>query len=53
MQDHHRIEDWDTMEDFTAQDIWDTADYTAHLHRLKQRIQQRGDRFIECPTLLR
>ena len=48
----NRIEDWGTMDDFTAQDIWDTADYRAHLHRLKQRIQQRGDRFIECPTLL-
>jgi len=49
----NKIEDWGTMDDFTTQDIWNTEDYTGHLDKLKQRIEQRGDRFIECPTLLK
>jgi MoaA/NifB/PqqE/SkfB family radical SAM enzyme len=49
----NRIEDWGTMDDFSTQDIWETTDYNVHLDRLKQRIKQRGDRFIECPTLLK
>ena len=49
----NKIEDWGTMDDFSTQDIWNTADYFGHLDKLKQRIKQRGDRFIECPTLLK
>jgi wyosine [tRNA(Phe)-imidazoG37] synthetase (radical SAM superfamily) len=49
----NKIEDWGTMEDFTAQDIWSTKEYMEELDKVRTRRQQRGDRFIECPTLLK
>ena len=48
----NRIQDWGTMADFHTQDIWDTPDYRSHLNDLVERIQNRNDRFIECPTLI-
>ena len=48
----NKIEDWGTMDDFRTQDIFKTADYQHQLNGLVQRIQQRDDRFIECPTLI-
>jgi len=49
----NRIQDWGTMQDFTAQDIWDTSDYKEQLSKVVQRIHERNnDRFIECPTLI-
>ena len=49
----NKIEDWGTMDDFKSQDIWNTQEYMQQLDRLIERKQQRGDRFIECPTLLK
>ena len=49
----NKIEDWGTMDDFKSQDIWNTQEYIEQLDKVKQRKQQRGDRFIECPTLLK
>ena len=48
----NRIQDWGTMSDFESQDIWGSDSYRSHLERVIQRIQQRNDRFIECPTLI-
>mgnify|MGYP002343972820 CR=1 FL=1 len=49
----NKIEDWGTMDDFKSQDIWHSDDYTNQLDKVIQRMQQRDDRFIECPTLLK
>ena len=49
----NRIEDWGTMDDFQSQDIWSTKEYLHELDKVRHRRQQRGDRFIECPTLLK
>ena len=49
----NRIEDWGTMDDFQSQDIWSTKEYLDELDKVRHRRQQRGDRFIECPTLLK
>jgi len=49
----NKIEDWGTMDDFKSQDIWNTQEYMQQLDRVIERKQQRGDRFIECPTLLK
>ena len=49
----NKIEDWGTMDDFKSQDIWNTQEYIEQLDKVKHRKQQRGDRFIECPTLLK
>jgi MoaA/NifB/PqqE/SkfB family radical SAM enzyme len=49
----NRIEDWGTMDDFKSQDIWNTQEYMEQLDKVIQRKQQRGDRFIECPTLIK
>ena len=48
----NKIEDWGTMHDFGRQDIWRSSDYLKTLERVVQRIQNRNDRFIECPTLI-
>ena len=48
----NKIEDWGTIDDFRTQDIFKTTDYQNHLDGVMQRIQQRDDRFIECPTLI-
>jgi MoaA/NifB/PqqE/SkfB family radical SAM enzyme len=48
----NKIEDWGTMDDFGAQDIWNTAGYQEQLSKLIARIHKRNDRFIECPTLI-
>ena len=49
----NRIEDWGTMDDFRSQNIWSTKEYVDELDKVRHRRQQRGDRFIECPTLLK
>jgi len=49
----NKIEDWGTMDDFQSQSIWHNDDYKRELDKVKQRMRQRGDRFIECPTLLK
>ena len=49
----NRIEDWGTMDDFQSQEIWSTKEYLDELDKVRHRRQQRGDRFIECPTLLK
>jgi hypothetical protein len=41
------------MDDFQSQDIWSTKEYLDELDKVRHRRQQRGDRFIECPTLLK
>ena len=48
----NKIEDWGTMDDFTSQNVWNTDDYKSQLSKVMKRIQQRGDQFIECPTLI-
>jgi MoaA/NifB/PqqE/SkfB family radical SAM enzyme len=48
----NKIEDWSTMSDFKAQDIWNNHDYQMHLEKLLDRMHQRNDKFIECPTLI-
>lgn len=48
----NRIQDWGKMQNFDRQMIWDTPDYKAQLAKVINRIQARGDRFIECPTLV-
>lgn len=48
----NRIQDWGTMDDFNSQDIWQLEDFKRHLDRVIDRIHQRNDRFIECPTLI-
>ena len=48
----NKIEDWGTMDDFRTQDIFKTPDYQHQLDCVMKRIQQRNDRFIECPTLI-
>ena len=48
----NKIEDWGTSDDFQIQNIWGTKDYQQHLSKIKQKMQKRGDRFIECPTLI-
>jgi len=48
----NKIEDWGTMEDFHSQDIWGSGDYQNRLQKVIARIHDRGDRFIECPTLI-
>jgi len=48
----NRIQDWGTMEDFATQDIWHTPGFLEQLDGIVARIHQRGDRFIECPTLI-
>ena len=45
----NRIEDWNTMSDFKSQDIWHTQDYQRHLEKLRERMRQRQDDFIESP----
>ena len=49
----NKIEDWGTLEDFKSQDIWSTPEYIQQLDKIRARRQLRGDRFIECPTLLK
>jgi len=48
----NKIEDWGTTDDFHTQDIWRSPEYLRRLDGVRQRIWRRGDRFIECPTLL-
>lgn len=48
----NKIEDWGTNNDFQLQNIWATKNYQQHLSKIKQKMQKRGDRFIECPTLI-
>jgi len=48
----NKIEDWGTIDDFRTQDIFKTPEYQHQLDGVVQRIQQRDDRFIECPTLI-
>jgi len=48
----NRIQDWGTMPDFSSQAIWDTPEYQEQLAKVIARIQQRNDRFIECPNLI-
>ena len=48
----NKIEDWGTMDDFRSQDIWGSTDYQNRLEKVIGRIHTRGDRFIECPTLI-
>ena len=48
----NRIQDWGSMDDFDGQDIWQTPDYQEQLSKVISRIQERDDRFIECPTLI-
>ena len=48
----NKIEDWGTMDDFRSQDIWGSTDYQNRLEKVIGRIHDRGDRFIECPTLI-
>ena len=48
----NKIEDWGTMDDFKTQNIFETPDYKRQLDNVVQRIQNRDDRFIECPTLI-
>jgi len=48
----NKIQDWGVMDDFASQDIWQSHDYKKHLARVIQRIHERDDRFIECPTLI-
>jgi molybdenum cofactor biosynthesis enzyme MoaA len=48
----NKIEDWGTIDDFKTQDVFGTADYKKSFSKVLHKIQKRGDRFIECPTLL-
>jgi MoaA/NifB/PqqE/SkfB family radical SAM enzyme len=49
----NKIEDWGTIEDFEAQNIWHTHEYKEQLDKVIQRIRNsNNDRFIECPTLI-
>jgi MoaA/NifB/PqqE/SkfB family radical SAM enzyme len=49
----NKIEDWNTMDDFLSQDIWQTDAYKDQLDKVLKRIHDRNnDRFIECPTLI-
>ena len=48
----NKIEDWGTLDDFQTQNIWGSTDYQKQLERVINRIHQRKDRFIECPTLI-
>ena len=48
----NKIEDWGTSDDFNTQNIWGTPDYKLQLDKVLGRIQERSDRFIECPTLI-
>ena len=48
----NKVEDWGTMDDFRSQDIWGSTDYRNRLEKVIGRIRDRGDRFIECPTLI-
>jgi len=48
----NKIEDWGTIDDFKSQDIFGTKDYKKSFSKVLQKIQSRGDRLIECPTLL-
>jgi len=48
----NKVEDWGTSDDFEKQNIWDWQDYQQKLSKVRQRIEKRGDRFIECPTLI-
>lgn len=48
----NKIQDWGVMDDFASQDIWQSHDYKKYLSRVIQRIHERDDRFIECPTLI-
>ena len=48
----NRIQDWGTMKDFHRQDIWQEPHYLECLDRVRQRMRQRDDKFIQCPTLV-
>ena len=48
----NKIQDWGTIDDFGAQNIWNTPEYQEQLSNLISRIHKRNDRFIECPTLI-
>jgi MoaA/NifB/PqqE/SkfB family radical SAM enzyme len=48
----NKIQDWGTMDDFGAQNIWNSPEYQEQLSNLISRIHKRNDRFIECPTLI-
>jgi MoaA/NifB/PqqE/SkfB family radical SAM enzyme len=48
----NKIEDWGTIDDFKTQDVFGTADYKKSFSKVLHKIQKRGDRCIECPTLL-
>jgi len=48
----NKIQDWGTTDNFGTQDIWKSIEYQKSLREVIKRIHQRGDRFIECPTLI-
>jgi MoaA/NifB/PqqE/SkfB family radical SAM enzyme len=49
----NKIEDWGIMDDFPAQDIWQTSAYKNQLDQVVKRIHDlENDRFVECPTLI-
>ncbi len=48
----NRIEDWNTMENFQEQNIFQTIEYKKHLNRIINIVKNQEDRFVECPTLI-
>jgi len=48
----NRIEDWNTIENFQEQNIFQTPNYKKYLNRISDIVSNQKDRFVECPTLI-
>ena len=48
----NKIENWNVMNNFKEQDIWQTTEYLNHLEKIKKIVQQQTNRFVECPLIL-
>jgi sulfatase maturation enzyme AslB (radical SAM superfamily) len=48
----NRIQDWGSMHNFAEQDIFQSPDYLKCLEGVVALIKQRGDEYIQCPTLI-
>ena len=48
----NRIEDWNTMQNFQKQNIFQLPDYKKYLNRIINTVKNQKSKFVECPTLI-
>jgi sulfatase maturation enzyme AslB (radical SAM superfamily) len=47
-----RIQDWNVMQNFSEQNIFESTDYKMYLEKIKKLVQRQTVDFVECPTLI-